>query len=118
MIDFRCWYCNKWYVKSDNQRGQRFSCSCKHVLKVPRWSGGRSRVKTPLDWVVEAVVYGGGGGLLGFGFGLLIASQLVLIRRTVTIIAASTTAGFLVGLFGGERGINWLGQMIREREQG
>ena len=117
MIDFRCWYCNKRYTKPDAQCGHRFDCSCKHVLKVPRRSGGRSRVKTPLEWLVEAAVYGGGGGLLGFGLGLLIASQMILIRRTVYIVSAFTTAGFLIGLFGGERGINWLGRLIREREQ-
>jgi hypothetical protein len=25
--------------------------------------------------------------------------------------------GFLFGLFGGERGINWVGRVIREREE-
>lgn len=117
MIDFRCWYCNKRYTKLDTQIGLQFECSCKHRLKVPRRSGGRNRVKTPLDRFVEAAVYGGGGGLLGFSLGLLIASQLVLMRQTIRIVVATSLAGFLIGLFGGERGINWLGRMIREREQ-
>jgi hypothetical protein len=32
-------------------------------------------------------------------------------------IAALTLAGFVLGVLGGERGINWVGRLIREREE-
>lgn len=117
MIDFRCWYCNKRYMKPDAQAGGRFACSCKHTLKVPRRSGGNCRVKRPHEWVIEAVVYGGGGALLGFGLGVLIVSRMGFFRQTAYTLAALTIAGFLFGTFGGERGVNWIGRMIRDREQ-
>ena len=33
------------------------------------------------------------------------------------MIVACTVLGFLAGLFGGEPGINWIGRMIRDREE-
>lgn len=118
MIDFRCWYCNKRYTKPEPQIRSRFRCSCDHVLKVPRRSGGRSRVKTPLDWLVETVVYGGGCALLGFGLGLLIASKGPFIRGKGYLIAGLTLFGLLAGAVGGERAVNAIGRMIRDKEQG
>ena len=117
MISFRCWYCNRQFVKPEAQVGSRFVCGCKHTLKVPRRSGGRSRVRTPLDWLVEITVYGGGGALLGFGLGAVIASRMIYFRRTGYILAACTLVGFLFGTLGGEWGVNWIGRLIREREQ-
>jgi hypothetical protein len=63
-IHFRCWYCNKRYARAGDGIGERFTCTCK-LLRVPRRSGGNCRVKTPFDWLVETVVYGGGGALVG-----------------------------------------------------
>jgi len=105
---------------AESRIGERIACTCKNSLRVPKRSGGNSRVKTLADWVVEAVVYGGGGGLLGFGLGLLIVSQLARGFRHPyvggIIVAGFTLAAFLVGLLGGERGINWIGRTIRDRE--
>jgi hypothetical protein len=44
------------------------------MLRVPKRNGGYCRVKTLVDWMVEAVVYGGGGAgrsfvSAGFSFG-------------------------------------------------
>jgi hypothetical protein len=64
------------------------------------------------------VVYGGGGALLGFGLAVVILSQLHRLatpRGGWVLVPALTVAGFLAGLLGGERGVNWVGQMIRER---
>ena len=56
--------------------------------------------------------------MLGFGLGLLIVGQVGgRVRRAWLIIVGLTLAGFLIGGFGGERGINWIGRMIRDREQ-
>ena len=86
---------------------------------MPRRSGGRSRAWTVLDFVVETVVYGGGGALLGFGLGLLVVTRLPPIpgKPTKYIVVGCTLAGFLLGAVGGEPGINWIGQKIRDREQ-
>lgn len=120
MIQFRCWYCGKSYTVPEKRIGERIPCTCKNTLRVPKRSGGNSRVKTLADWVVEAVVYGGGGGLLGLGLGVLITSQALRVIRAPALgwvlVAGLTLAGFLVGLLGGERGINWIGRMIRGRE--
>jgi hypothetical protein len=68
---------------------------------------------------VEIVVYGGGGAVLGFGLAVLVLSQFRfggVLMGGMRFTAALTVIGFLFGTFGGERGINWIGQIIRERE--
>lgn len=124
MIAFRCWYCGKRYAVTESRVGERIPCTCRHQLRVPRRSGGNSRVKTPTDWLVETLVYGGGGALLGCGLAFLILSQLprfmILtgrLRRGWVLLVGLTVLGFLFGTFGGERGVNWIGRMIREREE-
>ena len=120
MILFRCWYCGKRYMISEARVGERITCSCKHLLKVPKTSGGRSKVLRPVDLLIESVVYGGGGALLGLGLGLLIVSRVPLFRLGGggKAIVGLTLAGFLAGTLGGERGVNWVGRMIRSREEG
>ncbi len=125
MIAFRCWYCGKRYAVAESRAGERIACTCRHPLRVPQRSGGNSRVKTATDWLVETVVYGGGGALLGCGLGFLVLSQLprlmVLttgrLRRGWVLLVALTVLGFLFGTFGGERGIDFIGRMIRAREE-
>ena len=125
MIKFRCWYCNKYHSAPEQRIGQQITCSCKYPLRIPRRSGGSCKVRRPVDWVVEVVVHAGGGGLLGLGLAVLILSQLRLGdgERSVGLpggkylIVGLTAAGFFIGLFGGERGINWIGRMIREWEE-
>jgi hypothetical protein len=114
MIEFRCWYCNRRFAKSENRIGERFACNCKRMLRIPRRNGGNCRVKTLVDWLVEAIVYGGGGALLGFGFAVVCLNRAAL--HAIPMIAALTIFGFLIGLFGGESGINWIGRLIRGSE--
>ena len=120
MILFRCWYCGKRYAVAEARAGERLTCSCKHLLRVPKQSGGRTKVLRPVDLLIESVVYGGGGALLGLGLGLLIVSRVPFFRLGGggRLIAALTVTGFLAGTFGGERGVNWVGRMIRSREEG
>src|SRR5690348_6779476 len=113
MTAFRCWYCGKGYVVPERRVGQRITCTCRHPLRVPKRDGGNSRVKTPTDWLVETVVYGGGGALLGCGLALLVLSQLSRLmiftgglRRGWLLVGGLTLLGFLLGALGGERGIN------------
>jgi hypothetical protein len=120
MIQFRCWYCNKRYTVPEQRVGQDIACTCKNLLRIPRSNGGNCRVKTPVDWLVEAVVYGGGGGVLGLGLALLILSRfriLVPWEPAWMLLAVLTLVGFLAGTLGGERGVNWLGRIIRDREK-
>ncbi|HZY84205.1 MAG TPA: hypothetical protein VFE78_05210 [Gemmataceae bacterium] len=124
MIAFRCWYCNKRYTVAEARVGERITCTCRYALRVPKRNGGNSRVKTPTDWLVEVVVYGGGGALLGCGLAVLILSQLPrlmgrggLFEFAWALVGGLTLLGFLFGTFGGERGINWVGRMIRDREE-
>jgi hypothetical protein len=119
-IAFRCWYCGRRYVIAPERAGQRLTCGCRHRLRVPRRSGGSSRARTPAEWLLEFVVYGGGGALLGLGLALLIVSQLRFVMRFGSVkwtIVLLTVAGGLVGGLGGERGINWLGRLIRGWEE-
>jgi hypothetical protein len=119
MIQFRCWYCNKHLARPESAIGECFDCSCAHRLRVPKRNFGNSRSKSALDWLIEAVVYGGGGALLGGGLGVVIAAAAGrFFARGIGLysIPILTLAGFLIGLFGGERGINWIGRMIRDRE--
>jgi len=89
------------------------------MLRVPKRNGGYCRVKTLVDWMVEAVVYGGGGAVLGFGFAVLCISRLLVRTNPLAMIpavAGMTIFGFLFGLFGGEPAINWIGRLIRGSE--
>jgi hypothetical protein len=116
VVQFRCWYCNKRYAVAEARVGEKLTCSCQRRLRVPRRTGGNCRHKTPVDWVVEWTVYGGGGALLGFGLALLILSKvpyrggLLPGRR---LILACTALGFLLGALLGEAGVNWVGRLIR-----
>jgi hypothetical protein len=109
---------------AESRIGERFLCHCKNTLRVPKRSGGNSRVKTVADWAVETIVYGGGGALLGLGLGLLIASNtarvvgnpFMALLVPTWLVPGFTLAGFLTGLLCGERGINWIGRTIRDRE--
>jgi hypothetical protein len=108
---------------AESRIGERFACVCKYTLRVPKSSGGSCRVKSPVDRLVEAVVYGGGGALLGLGLAVLILSQagrfagLTGLAATWTFLAVLPAVGFLFGLLGGERGVNWIGRLIRAREE-
>src|SRR5262249_18605859 len=119
LIYFRCWYCDRGFSMPPERAGEVLTCSsCRHRLRVPRTTGGNSRSRSLTDFIVEAVVYGGGGALLGFGAGLVppCQSRVGLIPgRPRLFILGLTLTGFLIGLFGGERGINWLGRLLRER---
>jgi hypothetical protein len=119
MVQFRCWYCWKKYSVKDSRIGEHITCACDRTLRVPKRDDGNCRVWTPIDWVVEIVVYGCGGALLGLGLSILIVWRFMFFvgfTERLVLIAALTVIGFLAGLFGGSRGIDWLGQMIRDRE--
>ncbi len=121
MIDFRCWYCNKRLRLADERAGERLVCTCRQRLRVPRKSGGSSRDKTLADRGIELLVYGGGGALLGLLLAIVILSRIRIVgfgESTWLLLVGLPALGFLLGAFGGERGVNWVGRVIRGREQG
>jgi hypothetical protein len=129
-IQFRCWYCNRKHEMPLKGIGKTVHCSCGYHLRVPRFSGGKCRIKTLADWAVEALVYGGGGAFLGGGLGLLFTAVVFGVgfgARTVDggsgiglfilswgLIIGLAGLGFLIGLLFGERGIGWIGRLIRK----
>jgi hypothetical protein len=121
MIRFRCWYCGRRYAMPEKRVGENLVCGCERRLRVPRRNDGSSRARTLADWCVELTVYGGGGALLGFLLAVVILSRLRLVLPFRSgggwLIVGCTLAGFLAGGLGGERGVNWVGRLIREREQ-
>ncbi|MBY0458739.1 MAG: hypothetical protein K2V38_15485 [Gemmataceae bacterium] len=116
MIAFRCWFCNRAYTRPEEKIGIRFACSCGRRLKVPRRSGKSSKAFALGDWLLESLIYGGAGALIGFGLSVLIFSRMFILRRPTEIIVALTLFGLAVGALFGERGINWIGQKLRDRE--
>jgi hypothetical protein len=119
LINFRCWKCRRKYAKSSEKIGTQFTCSCDYVLRVPKTDGGNSRVKTVADYVVEAALCGGGGALLGFCLAVFILSRSWLVGRwwSLVFVAGSTIGCGLIGFFGGEHAIDYIGDMIRQEEQ-
>ena len=113
MIRFRCWYCNRAYAVAESHKYERRLCACGQRYKVPARSHRSSRARTLGEWAIETAVYSLGGGSLGFILGVVIASRLPFFRRSRYLIGSLTLIGFLFGLLGGERGINWLGEKIR-----
>ena len=120
MILFRCWKCNRKHRKPETNVGSQFTCGgCENTLRVPRRENGNCRVRSTLDYLVEFVVCGGGGALLGFGLGVVIIPRWFYPGYDVVVylIGGCTLLGFLAGVLGGTRGIDWIGDIIRNREQ-
>ena len=124
MVEFRCWYCNRKHAMPQKGIGKTIHCSCGSRLRVPRYSGGKCRIKTLADWAVEAVVYGGGGALICGGLAFLFIAALLpgggfggsgaaFFEIGWIVIAVFTAIGFVFGLVFGERGIGWIGRLIR-----
>jgi hypothetical protein len=118
MIQFRCWFCNRGFYKPDETAGTKFECGCGRRVKIPRKSGGSSKSHSLLDWLVESLVYGGAGALIGFVLSIAIFSRIPLVRKPTEVTLAFTAAGLLSGVLFGERGINWIGRKLRDRENG
>jgi hypothetical protein len=116
-IHFCCWYCNRKLAAGLDRVGERRVCNCGHRYRVPPRDGIARRDKTPLDWLLEFVIYGLGGGFFGLLFGLIVfrfvARSLSGGSARLMLIAVPVIVGGLVGGLFGERGINWIGSFLR-----
>ena len=123
MIQFRCWYCRKTYRVADHRLGERIVCTCQRTVRVPKKSGGNSRIRTIGDWLIETILCGGGGAFLGALLGVFILSRFrfassgFLCSAGVEFVVGLALVGFVVGTAGGIRGIEWIGRKMRDREQ-
>jgi hypothetical protein len=118
MIEFRCWYCNRYFRRPESETHAAVDCRCGHSLRVPKWSWRSSKPWSFTNWLICAVAYGGGCGLLGMGFGFLLvlkAGPLAFSHPVGWAVAASPAlvTGTLGMLFG-ERGANWVGRFLRD----
>lgn len=121
-IHFRCWYCNRRLAASSDQVGERRVCNCGQRYRVPRRDGISRRDKGLLDWFLEFIVYGLGGGLLGLllGFIMFRFTGWALGRGSsrLLLVVSPAIVGFLAGGLFGERGVNWIGSHLRNLEEG
>jgi hypothetical protein len=118
MIRYRCWFCNRAYLTPFARAGTRFRCSCGRPVRVPRRSGRSSKGFSLGDWLIESLVYGAAGALIGFGLWFAIFGRVPVVRRRSELLIGLTVAGLLAGVLFGERGIDWLGRRLRDRESG
>ncbi|MFM8272118.1 MAG: hypothetical protein ACKODX_07245 [Gemmata sp.] len=118
MISFRCWFCNRGFLKPTAQAGAKFECSCGRRVQVPGRSGKSSKPLAIGDRLLEALIYGGACALIGFALSVAVFARLPFVRRPTEIVIAFTLCGLAVGTICGERGINWIGQKLRDRENG
>lgn len=124
MIQFRCWHCHRVYRVADTRTGERLNCGgCTRTICVPKQNGDNSRVRTLGDWLIEMVLCGGGGAFLGACLAVVIISRFRFLivngpdsNAGTYLLGGLTLLGFLAGTFGGVRGIDWIGRMIRDRE--
>jgi hypothetical protein len=114
MIQFRCWHCRKLYRVADYRVGERLTCACQRELRVPKKSGGDSQIRRLIDWLVEVVVFGGIGAVVGAA-----AAIAVVIRYSAWfeeapradfrwwLLAATTLFGFALSTFIAARLRKW-----------
>jgi hypothetical protein len=116
MIQFRCWHCHKMYRVADDRVGERITCSCQRPVRVPKNSGGSSRVPSVGDWLIEVVLCDGGGAFLGACLAVVIISRFpipIFFWTRWDLLLVLTLGGFVVGTIAGVRGLEWLGRRIR-----
>jgi|GEM_PF-2778380 len=117
MIEFRCWFCHRKYLVSEDKIGKRRICSCGRRINVPRFDGGSSRARTLGEWLIEAIIYGGGLSLLCMAVACGLGGRGFNPRLVnVYFVLVCGAVGFLAGALGGETVIDWVGRRIRKWE--
>ena len=118
-VRYRCWYCNREYDSPIEKIRQILKCSCGRQLRVPRKKNGSSKYLSLRERVIEFVAYGVSGallfGLLGYFLFFRFGGIGIRPGRVIGILDFSLMMGLICGL-GGERVVNWIGRILRERE--
>jgi hypothetical protein len=73
--------------------------------------------KSLADRLIERLVYGLGGGLIGFCLGGFLGYRFFFMIGVFYFVIAGTAVGFLAGALGGEAGLSWIGSKMRQREE-
>ena len=117
MLNVRCPICHRKFAKREDQIGQTFSCSCKELLKVPKRSGDARRVRSLAERSVEFAVYGAGGAVVGLVLAVVLFSRLRILPGDQYALLVWPIVGFVAGGVFGETGANFVGRLIRDREE-
>jgi hypothetical protein len=113
MIHFRCWFCNRAFVKEPERTGQRFLCSCGRRAKVPKRPGGWSKSRSFEDWVVDTLVYGGLCATFALALSFTAIGRAVVLRGNFTPLIVAALTGLIAGALFGERALNYFGRKFR-----
>lgn len=108
MIQFRCWYCNRYWRKPPAHVHSKFACCCGNLVRIPKRDWRSSKPWSFTNWLIGAVVYGAGMGLLSFFFAFLVFGRNPAVLTTFAgwaLLGVFGLLGVLIGVIGGERGI-------------
>jgi hypothetical protein len=119
-VRFRCWKCRHRFGVARTQIGRTLQCDCGENVRVPSVDHGNCRVRTILDYLVEAFLCGGGCALIGFLAAMYAFPPLGFHAFGEGIISGAAVVAVGCGLFGmlfGERALDMVGAFVRARER-
>jgi hypothetical protein len=117
MIQFRCWYCNRYWRKPEADTRTHFDCRCGESLRVPRREWGSSQPWSFKNWLIRATVYGGFCSAIGFLFGYCYCFRFGAAMMSpvgAIVLASFAVVPGLVGFVGGERAVDFLARLGKE----
>jgi hypothetical protein len=121
MIEFRCWYCNRRRKEPKVRFGERITCGgCGYPLRVPRCTGGNCRIRTLTDLLVENLVYGGFGALMGMipAYAWVIRMPrrggLNFLYHSFDYWWVFPLCGWVIGIAAGNGWTRWLARLFRK----
>ena len=125
MIQFRCWYCNRYWRKPAEEYHTHLVCRCGEPIRVPRREWGSSQPWSFKNWLIRGIVHGGFCAAMGFLFGYAYIFRFGAAAHTpagAIVFASFVAVPGLGGFLGGERAINFLahvaGAMSRSSASG
>lgn len=116
MIQFRCWFCNRYWRKPDAERFRHFTCKCGEGIRVPRRTGRSSQPWSLKNWLARSTVYGGFCGTMGFLFGYLYCMRFGAMMASpvgLGLLGLFVGVPAVIGFLGGERAVGFLGEVAK-----